>query len=220
LDQEALLEGWPKDRAPARQINQDRYYAAHVLREIGDKRAVPALIKVLEEESINYQAAIVLGHLGDKRAIPALLSVLERAQTPQEPYSRNTDMRFYAGYGLMWLRHPTGLLAVAQCLTPDRDYIQRRYAADALGEFGDKDAVPFLIKALKDKDVEVRVNAIMALGRIGDKAAIPALKVSLQDTSQAKGRARIEYQPPMPFFKWMTVREAASQALKQIGKRN
>jgi HEAT repeat protein len=202
------------------QMRQDRYYAAHVLGQIGDKRAVPALIEVLQDETLNYQAAIVLGHLGDERAIPALLAALERAQTNRKPnQSPNTDMKFYAAYGLMWLKHPRGLPAVAQCLRPERHEIQRRWAADALGEFGDKRAVPFLIKALQDKDIEVRVNAIMALGRIGDRTAVPVLKASLKDTSREKGRARLRYTPPMPFFRWMTVREAAVHALKQIGSK-
>lgn len=215
-DEEALAQGFPKDKAPARQINQDRYYAAHVLGGIGDKRAVPALIAALQDESIEIEAAGVLAHLGDKRAIAPLLASLEQAQQSQKSASPNTDMRFWAGYGLMWLKHPAGLPAVAQCLGADRHPIQRTYAADALGEFGDKRAVPVLIRSLGDKDVEVRINAIMALGRIGNGAAIPALRVASQSTSQEKGHARISYGSAMPLFQWMTVGEAASRALNRI----
>jgi HEAT repeat protein len=199
------------------QILQDRYYAAHVLGKIGDKRAVPALIETLEDESLNYQAAIVLGNLGDERAVPALLTLLEQART--RPSSPNTDVGLWAGYGLLGLRHPEGLQAVVEFLKPGHSEVQRRHAVDTLGKFGDKGAVPFLIESLRDEDVEVRVNAIMALGRIGDKVAVPALEESLKDTSQETGRARQRYQPPMPLFKAMTVHEAALEALKQIETR-
>ena len=199
------------------QIRQDRYYAAHVLGKIGDKRAAPVLIETLQDESLYYQAAIVLADLGEERAVPALLSLLEQART--RPSSPKTDVGLWAGYGLLGLRHPEGLHAVVEFLKPGHGEILRRHAVDALGKFGDERAVPFLIESLRDEDLEVRVNAMMALGRIGDKAAVPALKESIKDTGQEKGRARIRYQPPMPLFKAMTVSEAALEALKQIETR-
>ncbi len=202
------------------QIEQDRYYAAHVLRKIGDKRAVPALIETLQDESLNYQAASVLGDLGDQQAVPALLASLEQARDhSRNPSSTNTDMRLWAGFGLLGLKHPQGLATVAEFLRAEYHEVKRRHAVDALGKHGDKDAVPFLIESLHDTDVEVRVNAIMALGRIGDKAAVPALKEALKDTNQETGRARIRYEPPSPLFKPMTMQEAALQALKQIETR-
>jgi HEAT repeat protein len=199
------------------QIIQDRYYAAHVLRRIGDKRAVPALIEALQDENINYQAAIVLGNLGDERAIPALLDALERARTEsRNPSSMTMDFRLWAGYALLGLRYPRGLLTVVEFLRPEYGEGLRRHAVDALVQFGEKDAVPFLINALQDTDAEVRVNAVVALGRIGDKSAVPALKELLKNNDQAEGRARLRYEPPNPLFKLMTVHDAAMQALKQI----
>src|SRR5262249_17188988 len=101
------------------QIIQGRYYAAHVLRRIGDKRAVPALIEALQDENINYQAAIVLGNLGDERAVPALLATLEQVRTdPRNPASTNTFLRLWAGYALLGLRHPKGLPTVVEFLSP------------------------------------------------------------------------------------------------------
>jgi HEAT repeat protein len=202
------------------QIRQDRYYAAHVLGKIGDKRAVPALIETLQDESLYYQAAIILGDLGDERAVPALLALLEQARDrSRNSYAPKTDMMLWAGYALMGLRHPEGLQTLVEFLNPEHNKVQRRHAVDALGKFGDRGAVPFLVEALNDEDVEVRVNAIMALGRIGDQVAVPALKESLKDTRQEKGHARQRYQPPMPLFKAMTVHEAALEALNQIEAR-
>jgi HEAT repeat protein len=199
------------------QIIQDRYYAAHVLRTIGDKRAVPALIETLKDENINYQAAIVLGNLGDERAVPALLDALERARTePRNPSSMRMDLGLWAGYALLGLKHPTGLSTVVEFLRPEYGENLRRHAVDALGKFCENDAVPFLINALRDTDAEVRVNAIMALGRIGDKSAVPALKELLKNNDQAEGRARLRYEPPNPLFKLMTVHEAATKIIHNL----
>lgn len=198
------------------QIELDRYYAADVLRKIGDQRAVPALIELLQDESLRNQAARVLGDLGDQRAVPALLALLE----PPQNRSNQSEMNLWAGIGLLELKHPQGLATVVGYLRPERPEGQRRFAVDALGQYADRDAVPFLIESAHDTDVEVRVNAIMTLGRIGDPAAIPALKEALQDTSQETGRARVGYEPPNPIFKSMTVQEAAMQAIKQIEARS
>lgn len=218
------------------QIEQDRYYAMHVLGVIGDRRAVPVLIDALRDDSLDSQAARVLGHLGDQRAVPALLSALERAKSIQYT-SALSDRRFWAGYGLMGLRHPLGLRIMAEFLLGTHDEELRRlyppgadaqrifaqaasqrrsFAAEAFVEFPDKAAVPFLIRATKDEEVDVRVNAIMALGRIGDKAAFPTLRALHNDSGSERGTARLKYKPSPPLFKQMTVREAAAQAIEEI----
>jgi HEAT repeat protein len=173
------------------------------------------LIEALQDETINYQAAIVLGNLGDKRAVPALLASLEQTRTvTQSPSSLN--MRLWTGYALLGLRHPEGLPAVVEFLKPRRSEGLRRHAVDALGKFGGKDSVPYLIESLKDTDAELRVNAAMALGRISDKSAVCALRELLKNNDQAEGRARLKYGPPAPLFKLMTVHEAVTEALKQL----
>ena len=61
-------------------------------------------------------------------------------------------------------------------------------------------AVPALTQALRDEDVEVRVNAVIALSRLGESAsdAVPMLTEVLLDESDR-------------------VREHAVYALEQIG---
>ncbi len=194
------------------QISDDRYYAAHVLGQLGDTRAVPALIETLQDESLNYQAAHVLGRLGDPRAIPALLAALEA--TAKNATDSQTDFRLWVGLGLLQLKHPKGLSTVAEYLEPNRPIVQRRYAVEALGEFGGTKALTLLLKAVDDPDVEVRVNAIIGLGKTGNQSVVPVLQTLLEDASQAKGRARLSYEPPQ--FKWMTVAEAAAEALKLL----
>jgi HEAT repeat protein len=56
-----------------------RATAAKVLGEIGDKTAVPALIKALKDENpdVRTAAAEALGKIGDKRAVPHLIKALK-----------------------------------------------------------------------------------------------------------------------------------------------
>lgn len=52
-----------------------RSHTCGVLYDIGDSRAVPDLIQVLQsdqEGNVRYAAAIALGKIGDRRALPAL----------------------------------------------------------------------------------------------------------------------------------------------------
>jgi len=55
--------------ADQRQITSDRYFAIHVLDELKDKRAVPILIPLLQDDQINYNAAWALGEIGDELTI-------------------------------------------------------------------------------------------------------------------------------------------------------
>lgn len=56
-----------------------------------------------------------------------------------------------------------------------KDVGRRRSAASFLGDAGNKHAVAPLLEALKDQDVEVRVNAARSLGVVG-----PTVKETLQ----------------------------------------
>jgi formylglycine-generating enzyme required for sulfatase activity len=72
-------------------IRQDRYYAAHLLGDLQDPRAVPFLVPLLKDEEVNYIVPWSLGQIGDKSAIPPLIKTLD---------DRNPDMRVLAIYSL------------------------------------------------------------------------------------------------------------------------
>lgn len=90
---------------------------------------------------------------------------------------------------------------IAELLEKDESPIVRDNAAFALGEIGDTSAIPYLIKALKDKDEWVRKSAIKALGILKAKEAIPALIELVNDSSQ-------------------TVRKSLARTLGQIGDKD
>ena len=62
--------------SPARQIRADRYYAAHLLGDLRDVRAVPILVPLLKDEEVKLVVPWSLGEIGDKSAIPALKEAL------------------------------------------------------------------------------------------------------------------------------------------------
>jgi len=114
----------------------------------------------------------------------------------------------------------------------DKDTKVRMNAASALGEIGDKSAIPLLKEALKDKDTVVRMSAASALEMIGDKSAIPLLKEALKDKSEsvkiyaAMALYRIGDKSAIPLLKEslkdkdMKARMYAAMALGKIGDKS
>jgi HEAT repeat protein len=128
--------------------------AAETLGELGDARAVDALVELLMSDGLTkvidlgedtetdaeeyvghcYAAAEALGRIGDKRAVEPLTATL---------------------------------------LDDDCDI--RAAAAQALGAFKEKRAVDALIAALEDTDQYVAHAAAASLARIDDRRAIPSI---------------------------------------------
>ncbi|MCK4627098.1 MAG: HEAT repeat domain-containing protein, partial [Phycisphaerae bacterium] len=141
----------------AGQIRQDRYYAAHVLGKIGDRRAVPDLIDTLKDESIAYQAAIILRNLGDPRALPALKEALKHG---------NADLRAFAAEAIR---------RIEKARKPPPATKPAKESAQAL-----KERIAKLITQLASKNYKDREKAQQSLVRIGIPA-IPALQAATAD---------------------------------------
>ena len=69
------------------QIRSDRYFAVHVMGVLKDKRAVPILVPLLQDEQINYKVGSALGEIGDAQTIGRLIEALR---------DRSSDMRVSA----------------------------------------------------------------------------------------------------------------------------
>lgn len=67
----------------------------------------------------------------------------------------------------------------------DRDWRVRASSGRALGRLAARDAVPDLVRALRDPVVDVRVVAAAAIWRLPDPAAVPALLELLRDREAA-----------------------------------
>jgi HEAT repeat protein len=95
------------------QIASDRYYAAHLLGDLRDPRAVPILIPLLQDREVNWIVPWSLGQIGDKSAIPSLLQTLDDA---------SPDMRVLAIYALEILKTKAALPRL-RLLASDEDTI-------------------------------------------------------------------------------------------------
>jgi HEAT repeat protein len=78
-------------------------------------------------------------------------------------------------------RRDTVVPLLRQHLREDRDWRVRASSGRAIGRLGVREAVPDLVRALRDPVVDVRVVAAAAIWRLPDPAAVPALLELLRD---------------------------------------
>ena len=129
------------------------------------------------DQEVCKRAAEALGEIGDPAAVPALTEAIQTKNnevgTAAVKALRNLGLEGFTVYA-------KALGGTIDQLQNTKNEFVRRSAAEGLGEIGDPAAVPFLIKALKDKDMVVRSLALYSLGKIGDPAAVPALIKALK----------------------------------------
>lgn len=89
------------------QIRADRYYAAHLLGDLKNPRAVPILVPLLSDPDVQDIVPWSLGQIGDRSAIQPLISTLS------DP---NPSMRVLAIYGLRDLRATEALPRLRELL--------------------------------------------------------------------------------------------------------
>jgi HEAT repeat protein len=92
------------------------------------------------------------------------------------------------------------------------------FAADVLGEFGDKSAVQPLSKALGDRDSAVRGAAAEALGRLGDPAAVPALLGAVAFQFKEFGSKRVGEKEGYWDSDWQEHIESMARTAVALGK--
>lgn len=158
------------------------------------------LIVGLHDESwrVRHVAAEALKRMPASSELAArLISVLgERGETG----ARNAAAEALAGLGSVALGPLVDLLA-----HPDPD--QRKFAADILGQLGQREAEGPLVRSLSDADLNVRVSAAEALGRIGGAQAVTALETLLAEPepllrlSALEGLTLLQHAAPLPVVK-------------------
>jgi HEAT repeat protein len=89
------------------QISEDRYYAAHLLGDLKDSRAIPILVPLLKDPEVNYIVPWSLGQIGDRSAIQPLIATLS---------DQNPDMRVLAIHALIELKATESLPRLRQLL--------------------------------------------------------------------------------------------------------
>lgn len=146
-----------------------RYVAAWALGEIGDPRAIPALVSALGDRDVEVRkyAARSLTKFG-KEATDALLKALD---DPSE------QTRRYAVRALGEIQDPRS----ADTLLAMAGKVDRAVHLWALGRLGDRRGFETVAAAVTDPDRIVRLTAIQALNDLGDERAVPVLTRALDD---------------------------------------
>ena len=191
---------------------KQRRQAAATLGELGDPKAVPALLKKLddtgEDRFVRIAAAIAIGKIADLNAVPALIHAYRRSQEDERVQNAFLD-------------------AIGEILgrtSPDDDNSREIFSR----------AVDTLIEAVQDDSTTdlVRSVAIEALDKSRDPKAIPVLTEQLREDqleliATAAARALRHFDDPQVIQALTEVaankhideklREAAVQSLGDIG---
>ncbi len=176
--------------------NSARIAAMRALVKIGDKRAVPTLMKILTTSAdeqdflLNQRAALGLAEFKDPQAIPALIKGLFMT-------GRGTGIFQECRLALVRIGQPAvePLIALLKEQNPEVQEMAKQYKFDEvtpgvvphkagilLGDLRAKKAVPALIERLhqKAKGDEHR-SALIALGYIATPQAVDAILADLKD---------------------------------------
>ncbi len=147
----------------------DRRGAAVGLGNVGDPAAVPALIKVLAEDTsweARWRAAVALGRIGDHAAAQAL------ADARRDQNAVVSACAYWAGGAVIGTNRYDEL---QQNLDSDQA-ATRAATAWALGVIGTDHAVQVLIQAAQDEDAQKNMAPRWVLNWLGTPAALEALE--------------------------------------------
>jgi 3-methyladenine DNA glycosylase AlkD len=150
----------PLKKVLKRESRELRAGVARALGEIGDARAVDALIEALKDEDSdvywNSIDALVKIAKKDLGVVDKLIKALK---------DEDSDVRISVAWALGEIGDASAVDALIEALRDEDSYV-RESVAWALGAIGDARAVDSLIKTLKDDDYFVRESAKVALFRI------------------------------------------------------
>lgn len=189
---DALLESLEKD--PDGEIKSA---IARALGELGDPKAIPGLIRVMEhrDEGIeiiedgwdiwwDVQLAAVqsLGKLQATEAVPNLVALLHSDE--------GEDIEADILRTLAQIDSPESIAALEEILKSSDPRKQRR-AAIALGNSHSAEALRILGRALQSPHAEVRSHTIQSLETLDAKRYLPAIMLLIKDPSEEVRRSAI-----------------------------
>lgn len=157
---------------------QVREYSAWALGQIGEDVNDEAAVRLAElladgDRSVKQAAAQALGKIGPRQQVIAILTQVLAAG--------ERDSRRAAVDALARLEAKSAYPALREALT-DQDSTVRQGALAALGELGDRRALPdFRERLLFDASPGVRVEAAYRLGKLGDHQELQALEEAARD---------------------------------------
>lgn len=175
-----------------------RSHAIWILARLEPSEAFEPLVAAVRdpEAPIRKEAAVALGILNDDRGVVHLIRALQT--------DSDAAVRKLAAHGLGLLCGPEAVGVLKGVLINQReDAGVRGMAAEALGSCFAREAIPELLRALRDNSDEVRYWAAHALGFMKAERALPELK-RLAETDHAEVGG------------WGPVSAEAAEAIAQI----
>lgn len=179
-DRQALTDIFEEAGGLARGLRQlrsprccQRLAAIHKLRIMRSRRAVPELIRALNDRSriARHAALRALAEIGDERAFPFLLQALE-APARWSPLQA-ADSILAAGPAIV----PLLIERFATVRAPQIQIVYLRL----FGLLRDPAAMPLLLPLLETSELPLRIAAIHTLSAIGDAEAASRMRLMLSD---------------------------------------
>ena len=172
-----------------------RTNATRALQAIGDV-AVPEMMDAVAGGSPSQKigCATAIGKLNSARAVDALIGSLSAKEEEVRMACRDA----LVVVGRSKTKGPNPALQPLIKALANADAFTRQHASEALGEIGDPQASPGLLKILDDPNRLVQLAATYAVGKVKDRAAVPPLIAKLTTKDRV-------------------VREAAATSLGQLG---
>ena len=165
-----------------------RRNAARALGKLGDKQAVPPLIRCLEfpDHYVREAAAQALEMLGDQNCIPTLMKLLDGGvaaarSVPGKPHLVQPYEAIIEALGSLGAKEATPL--IEPFIEHPVDKVKYAAARAMYQLSGDAQYGEILIKALEGEDLQLRRSALMDLGAIGYIPAGEAIAETLAENS-------------------------------------
>lgn len=169
--------------------------AAITLRDLGEPglNAVITAIRGVHEQQSSIHLEQVIASVRDPALFPTLIALLD------EPVF---DLMYPAFEALGQSRDPRVLALLTQrAVDPQRGETRRSIAADAMGELGDRQAIPTLLevvdRAVDEEEYYLAVAAVIALAQLGnhERAALPMAWACAHDDAmvQMRSASALEY---------------------------
>jgi hypothetical protein len=163
---------------------QLKILCATALGLIGDEGAMDALEVALKDKDaqVREHSACAIAEIGHPAAIPFF------SRESDSMLERNIE---YAARNLVKINGPKIIAPFFKLVREDKvKWLSTRTrvkVAAALGNTGDKKAIPVLVRLVeKERSEEVQIAAIYAIGRIGGKEALEALKKLMREGSAGR----------------------------------
>ncbi len=149
-----------------------------ILGEIGDARAVPALMVAAGHKDPKVRAAALT-------AAAAIDGAGAEVELVRGLGDKDVVVRRAAVAGLARECTTAAIGPLSKVVKKDKDTAVRRLAVTALGKLADRRGLPALVHALqKDPDADARFAAVTAMYRVRHRGMIPALKAAQLDKDQ------------------------------------